>query len=622
MEKRKKFFVGLLLVSLLSLGVVPSTFAQTCNPANLTPVAYGQRGSAVQNAQACLIEAGYDIPAGATGYYGAQTRAAVQAFYADWYGSWHGNNLGPRGVAELKSLLAGTPSSGTQQTGQQPSGQQDLSAIIAAVLAALQQAGVLPSTSTQQQPGAGEATVEVRLSASPAGGVVVKEGQSADVLGLRIISRNASSDVQRVRFDLTSSVIPTRVFSSFELYDGSTKLATVSAGDYVRTGTNVYQYTFTGFSANVAANSEKVLVIKAVVNPVVDSNDVGQYTVSVDHGYVRAVDAARVQHTPDVSGTVSRSFDVKKSTPTGVALVLYKDQNSPSSNNYAADSDRNYKDLEVLRFVLRADNDTLKVQHITTTIPTASNLTVTAAKLVDANGNVLDSVANPSTSGFKFQGVDFNTPLLTISAGQTATLKVLFDVTLNSGLAPTSTASVKAEVTGAVAEQSDGSTVPASASVVGDVQNLYTTAAAKWKVTSAQASVTTPDTGTSTLNATFRVEITAQRGDVYIPNTAFIASTTDSNGNDLTGGSVNVTPISGVETSGSDFIVRNGTTGVLEVQFARTPSAGWTAGYYRVKLKSMIWDTDSTHGANNEITTTFPGTVETNTLSNSVYITR
>ncbi|MER3406933.1 MAG: hypothetical protein C4278_00665, partial [Patescibacteria group bacterium] len=104
----KKLLLSALTLSLL-FGVVPfvNTRAVSCNPNALWPVSYGQRGDAVRNAQLCLMEAGYDISAGATGYYGAQTRAAVRAFYADWYGSWHGNNLGPQGVAQLKSLLVG-----------------------------------------------------------------------------------------------------------------------------------------------------------------------------------------------------------------------------------------------------------------------------------------------------------------------------------------------------------------------------------------------------------------------------------------------------------------------------------------------------------------------------------
>jgi len=111
MERSKNIIVGLVLTSLLAFSVVPyfNVSAQTCNPDKLVPVRFGQRGSAVRNAQACLIEAGYDIPAGATGYYGSQTRNAVRQFYADWYGPWRGNSLGPKGVAELKARLAGAP---------------------------------------------------------------------------------------------------------------------------------------------------------------------------------------------------------------------------------------------------------------------------------------------------------------------------------------------------------------------------------------------------------------------------------------------------------------------------------------------------------------------------------
>jgi hypothetical protein len=51
-----------------------------CNPNSLKPVKYGQKGKDVKNLQACLIEAGYNIPTGANGYYGIQTKNAVKKF--------------------------------------------------------------------------------------------------------------------------------------------------------------------------------------------------------------------------------------------------------------------------------------------------------------------------------------------------------------------------------------------------------------------------------------------------------------------------------------------------------------------------------------------------------------
>ncbi len=75
--------------------------------ANLGAVAAYQKGNAVANVQSCLIDAGFGIPAGATGYYGGQTIAAVKAFYASWYGSWSGLKIGPLGITTLKKYSTG-----------------------------------------------------------------------------------------------------------------------------------------------------------------------------------------------------------------------------------------------------------------------------------------------------------------------------------------------------------------------------------------------------------------------------------------------------------------------------------------------------------------------------------
>jgi Secreted protein containing C-terminal beta-propeller domain distantly related to WD-40 repeats len=81
--------------------------AADCDLANLGAVAAHQKGDAVANVQLCLIDAGFGIPAGATGYYGGQTIAAVKAFYASWYGSWSGLKIGPLGITTLKKYSTG-----------------------------------------------------------------------------------------------------------------------------------------------------------------------------------------------------------------------------------------------------------------------------------------------------------------------------------------------------------------------------------------------------------------------------------------------------------------------------------------------------------------------------------
>ncbi|MCL4405110.1 MAG: peptidoglycan-binding protein [Patescibacteria group bacterium] len=129
----KKVFVIIAVAVIATSGLVavdlthsPRAMAATCNPNSLQPVQYGEQDSAVADAQACLIQLNYSIPAGATGYYGDQTVNAVIQFYKSWYGTWNGQNIGPLGVQQLKNDVAAqstqqqtsssTPNNTTTQT--------------------------------------------------------------------------------------------------------------------------------------------------------------------------------------------------------------------------------------------------------------------------------------------------------------------------------------------------------------------------------------------------------------------------------------------------------------------------------------------------------------------------
>jgi len=56
---------------------------------------HGQRNESVRRLQKQLISRGYKIPAGATGYYGDQTRAAVKSLYHRMKKNHHGRDVGP-----------------------------------------------------------------------------------------------------------------------------------------------------------------------------------------------------------------------------------------------------------------------------------------------------------------------------------------------------------------------------------------------------------------------------------------------------------------------------------------------------------------------------------------------
>ena len=107
---RKNVLTIAVVFATIIWSVSPLNFASaqvTCDPDALTAVKYGQRSAAVKNTQACLIELGYDIAAGPTGYYGGQTAAAAKSFYKDNLDMVWSKTVGPQGIAAMQDALAG-----------------------------------------------------------------------------------------------------------------------------------------------------------------------------------------------------------------------------------------------------------------------------------------------------------------------------------------------------------------------------------------------------------------------------------------------------------------------------------------------------------------------------------
>jgi len=120
-DKKKilTYLIALATVAYLGAPLTYAAQATSCQPDTLAPVKYRQSGAAVRNLQACLIQAGYSIPAGVTGYYGSQTVNAVKKFYADWYGVWPGLSIGSQGIAHLKQVITKAPKATTTKEPQQ-----------------------------------------------------------------------------------------------------------------------------------------------------------------------------------------------------------------------------------------------------------------------------------------------------------------------------------------------------------------------------------------------------------------------------------------------------------------------------------------------------------------------
>jgi hypothetical protein len=601
MERNKKAIVGLVLTSLLTFSVVPyfNVRAQSCDPDALVPVSYGQRGSAVRNAQACLIEAGYDIPAGATGYYGAQTRNAVREFYADWYGAWSGNNLGPRGVAELRSRLAtGTTAGTTAGTTNQ---QDQTAALVAAVLAALQQMGIIPSatstqTSTQQQTAAeGFLTVEQDPSVVA---VTLREGETGKVFGLRMRADNGDVNVQSIflRWATGSgTAAPYRTISKIEVVDEQGNVLFTRNVDsttfYQDTNLNYY-LPVTGLNFNVPKNTYKSLFVQVTVVGTLPSgvNTAGFYVNAND---VRGVDGAGVQRFAP-SGTISQNFTLQPSIAGQADWVVARNVNTPKEGYlFGSVADGKLLDQKVLSLDVTAKYDSLRMTQVSGSV--SGNATVTAVYLKYGSRTLASAV--PTTTGaFSFNVVPAN---FTVGKDQTVTLDVYADFA--NGTTTEATSSVN--ITDVYGQNSLGDNKSKTVSVASDIMH-YLTVGPQFVFRTPTTQYTPPSpAASSSYQVVFEFDVTPVNGNIEMGTTTGVLTNfadvklQKSDGTPVSVTNVTVNVYQG-STDVTNSLTANGTPSLWVLSQGQTYTFKITAAYnnttglsglYRWIVDSLKW---------------------------------
>jgi hypothetical protein len=616
MERNKKTIVGLVLTSLLAFSVVPyfNVKAQTCNPDALVPVSYGQRGSAVRNAQACLIEAGYDIPAGATGYYGSQTRNAVREFYADWYGPWSGNNLGPRGVAELKSRLAAAPSQPSQPT--QPTtgvSQEQLQqvltllsqgktnealALLLTLLGGQQQPTATTATPTQPTT-AEEGFLTVEQDPSVVA-VTLREGETGKVLGLRMRADNGDVTVQSVflRYATTSSAAPYRTISKIEVVDEQGNVLftrNVDNTTFYQDSSLNYYLPVTGLNFKVPKNTYKSLFVRVTVVGTLPSNATtsGFYVNAND---VRGVDGAGVQRFAP-SGIISQNFTLQTAIAGQADWVVARNVNTPKEGYlFGAVVDGKLYNQKVLSLDVTAKYDSLRMTSLSGSV--YGNATVTAVYLRYGNQTLASSPVSSGSFTFNVTPANF-----TINKDQTVTLDIYADFANGT----TSEATSSVTVTSVSGQNSLGDNKQKSVSVASDVMH-YLTVGPQFVFKTPTTQYTPPSqTASSSYTVTFEFDVTPVNGDITMgTTTGILANFADvklqkDNGNTAApngGVTVNVyqgsTDVTNSLTVGSNgrWLLSQGQTytfKITAVQNGAPSGAGLGTGLYRWIVDSIKW---------------------------------
>lgn len=477
----------------------------------------GSTGADVTSLQTWLISKGYAIPAGATGYFGAQTQAALAAFQAANGIAPAAGYFGPITRAKVNAMAGGTVTTGggTTTPGTLSGGEANLSGFNL-----IAEDGTLRESSSDEQ----LATAEFD----------VKDG---DV------------DIQRLDLEVQASdtsleTHPWKYIDSVTVWDGSTKLATVDTSsqsdwddnntdtDLNSSGAKRYKVSVTGFHDVVKEGDTADLTISVDTVSSIDSNDTAQtFDVRVPTDGIRAVDGMGIQnYTGDDSDTVN--IDV--SAAQNGDLTVKENTDDPEAGTIVADQSDISPAYSVFKFDIKNSDDVdTKVTDLTFSVATGSGVGSGLANITDAvRKATLDFGGDTYTGDVNSDNtIDFTDMSAVVAANETETGEVMVELYSDDSASYGTSESLlfslaHGNVTAENADNGDsvaGSDI--SGTATGNAQAIIVTAGVTIAGGDMSGTTTYNSTTPTSSYATFTldVDITAVGDDVYVPK---IATTT------------------------------------------------------------------------------------------------
>ena len=465
-----------------------TTTTSTCVgiPAPLTMNATGASVTALQN---WLIKAGQSIPAGATGYFGGQTRAALA--------SWQSANgvmpavgyYGPITAAAVAAKCVPTtpttptnPGTGTGTTPTTPGG----------------------STSLK-----GEASLDT-FEVDSASDDTIEEGDEETEIGTITVNfADGDAEISRLDLALTKTVGDAwDAFESVQLVVDGDVVAEVDASskdDYLGDEDNgVLRFSDLGLVAMEDEDLE--ITVTATLQGNLDAAELGTWTLGADS--LRFFDADDVATTdsdaPVTDDTVTFTIEVagaddeiivreNDENPTAATLELFDNKKSDSFNifTFDIDTDDSTNDIELDR----VDVSLVFTEDASTTVIASYNNLIDDVELV-IDGVVIDDVSVlsgsttiPGTVVLRFN-IDGD---VTIDAGERVEAKL--NVTFKSLALGNEGARITASVNGANINGEGADSLSGTGSDTGEIMTLRTSG----------LSIDQTDTTSSVVNSTIAV---------------------------------------------------------------------------------------------------------------------
>ena len=514
----------------------------------------GSSGADVTALQNWLISKGHTIAAGATGYFGAQTKAALAAWQAANGVTPASGYFGPITRAKVNAMGGSTGGStgGTDTSGLQ----------------------------------GGEGSLDNFGTLGDVESSVDEGDEDVKILGVEFDANDADVMVERVDVDFfnkstlsgSSSHLDSYI-DSVSLWMGGKKIATQDVSKASEDDSNVYSFRFTGLKGIVREDdtAELYVSVDAVSNLDGDDETV-TWDVRIPADGIRAVDGAGISETYDSSALTETAIDFGQMTA-GDLDITEGDAN-PEASVVTIDDVNDTNGVTVLAFDLEAKNQDVIINDLPVgLVITGEDAGVDGPVkrvVLKADGKTLDTVSITSTSALTYQAL-FEDLDYTIAEDKTVEFTVEVDLNDSDVSTFATGTTLYATTTGSTAawdvEDAEGDDVTVGGSLTGETMTFYEDSISATLVSVAKSKSFSADASGEKDIGHYDIvfKIKALGADMYIDRT--VTSDPDRNGSGTTG-----TGFQWATTSDST----TGTTTVSATISAADTETADTTGVYKI----------------------------------------
>ena len=568
---------GLVASSVMAFAPVAGAQTATASATFTRDLTIGSTGADVTALQNWLINKGYAIAAGATGYFGAQTQAALAKYQAAKGISPAAGYFGPMTRAAVAAEGGSTGGNGGGSTGGNGG---DLSG--------------------------GEADLtDYEFRAEDGSGDEAEEGVEIATAEFEVNDADARVERIELTFDAQGASNledrPWQYFDTLYVWVDGDEVAEIDASDrdeWDETSTDdVYTITLTGLDVVVEEGDTVELTVAGDIAGSIDTADQAQtFRVWVGTNGIRAVDGEGIQqYIGDAADYITFGFGAEDNGD----LSIKSSDEDPDSAILVADDEDESDDYTVFAFDIENDGDadsliTDVTVRVATTSATLTNMVRTATLVVD--GDEFDGDINYSTGAIEFEDIDVE-----LGSDEELGFEVMVSLKANASAGTLTFSVAAADVDAEGAESGDEADVDGSIS--GDAHTVALTGIAVEPVSTSQ-SVSTPGTSASATYGTYTIkfDVTALEDDAFIDDVAASGTVSNGVGFVVTGDAFTGTS-SAVLTSTADLVgssttrfqVDEGETETFTLTVTLDPSAAGTFGVRldEINFNEINWNGDT-----------------------------